>query len=85
MDTRVQLKEPFNHVKQKKFVLLNLAGHCQATHLTRCLLCLFSPHFESQHFNIFEKCLPFLLNPAQSLKLFYSADVDQVVAGRLRG
>ena len=45
VDTRVQLKEPFNHVKQKKFVLLNLAGHCQATHLTRCLLCLSCPHF----------------------------------------
>ena len=32
-------------VKQKKFVLLNLAGHCQTTHLTRCLLCLSRPHF----------------------------------------
>ena len=33
-----------NCVKQKKFVLLNLAGQCQANHLTRCLLCLSRPH-----------------------------------------
>ena len=82
---RSSSKNLSNCVKQKKFVLLNLAGHYQATHLTRCLLCLFSPHFESQHLNTFEKCLPFLPNPAESLKLFCSADVDQVVAGRLRG
>ena len=50
-------------VKQKKFVLLNLAGHCQTTHLTRCLLCLSSPHFHLRNFEIFEKCLPL---PAQS-------------------
>ena len=74
-------------VKQKKFVLLNLAGqgHCQATHLTRCLLCLSSHHFYWGILKYSKNVCPFLLNPAESLILFCSADVDQVVAGRLRG
>ena len=43
VDTRVQLKEPFKLRGAKEIRLLNLAGHCQTTHLTRCLLCLSSP------------------------------------------
>ena len=63
VDTRVQLKEPFKLCEAKEIRLLNLAGHCQTTHLTRCLLCLSSPHFHLRNFEILEKCLPL---PAQS-------------------